>query len=87
MTTRPTILDGEDHATLAATLETRTAEHALAMARVTELEAIIAGRSKPPTDDELVAMETVGLRLARRWHAVDKAGNVRAFPTAEVSRG
>ena len=72
---------------LAAVLETRTAEHALAMARVTELEAIIAGRSKPPTDDELVAMETVGLRLARRWHAVDKAGNVRAFPTAEVSRG
>ena len=72
---------------LAAVLETRTAEHALAMARVRELEAILAGRSKPPTDDELVAMETVGLRLARRWHAVDKAGNVRAFPTAEVSRG
>ena len=72
---------------LAAVLETRTAEHALAMARVTELEAIIAGRTTPPTDDELVAMETVGLRLARRWHAVDKAGNVRAFPTAEVSRG
>ncbi len=119
MTTRPTILDGEEcdtsHAALivsavnalpglldaaeraeraererddlAAVLETRTAEHALAMARVTELEAILAGRSKPPTDDELVAMETVGLRLARRWHAVDKAGNVRAFPTAEVSRG
>ena len=72
---------------LAAVLETRTAEHALAMARVREMEAILAGRSKPPTDDELVAMETVGLRLARRWHAVDKAGNVRAFPTAEVSRG
>ena len=72
---------------LAATLETRTAEHALAMARVRELEAIIAGRTTPPTDAEIVAMETVGLRLARRWHAVDKAGNVRAFPTAEVSRG
>ena len=78
--------EGERDA-LAATLETRTAEHALAMARVRELEAIIAGRTTPPTDDELVAMETVGLRLARRWHAVDKAGNVRAFPTAEVSRG
>lgn len=36
---------------LAAVLETRTAEHALAMARVTELEAIIAGRTTPPTDE------------------------------------
>ena len=36
---------------LAATLETRTAEHALAMARVRELEAIIAGRTTPPTDE------------------------------------
>lgn len=35
---------------LAATLETRTAEHAMAMARVAELEAIIAGRTTPPTD-------------------------------------
>lgn len=36
---------------LAATLETRAAEHALAMERVTELEAIIAGRTTPPTDE------------------------------------
>ena len=36
---------------LAAVLETRTAEHALAMARVRELEAIIAGRTTPPTDE------------------------------------
>lgn len=70
-----------------ATLETRNAKHAAAVARVAELEAIIAGRSKPPTNAELVAMEAAGLRLARRWHAVDKAGTVRPFPTAEVSRG
>jgi len=71
---------------LAATLETRTAEHALAMARVAELEAIIAGRTTPPTDEEAAAMKAAGLRLARRWHAVDKAGTVRPFPTAEVFR-
>lgn len=40
---------------LAATLETRTTEHALAMARVRELEAIIAGRTTPPTDAEIEA--------------------------------
>ena len=40
---------------LAAVLETRTAEHALAMERVRELEAIIAGRTTPPTDAEIYA--------------------------------
>ena len=45
---------------LAATLETRTAEHALAVARVTELEAIIAGRTTPPTDEEIDAHEVAG---------------------------
>ena len=45
---------------LAATLETRTAEHALAMARVRELEAIIAGRTTPPTDEEIAAHEAAG---------------------------
>jgi len=45
---------------LAATLETRTAEHALAMARVAELEAIIAGRTTPPTDAEIEAHLATG---------------------------
>ena len=45
---------------LAATLETRTAEHALAMERVRELEAIIAGRTTPPTDAEMRAHDVAG---------------------------
>lgn len=45
---------------LAAVLETRTAEHALAVARVAELEAILAGRTTPPTDEEIYAHEVAG---------------------------
>lgn len=55
--------------------------------RVAELEAIIAGRTTPPTAEEAAAMMAAGLRLARRWHAVDKTGTVHPFPAAEVSRG
>ena len=45
---------------LAATLETRNAEHALAVERVRELEAIIAGRTTPPTDAEMRAHDVAG---------------------------
>jgi chromosome segregation ATPase len=61
---------------LAATLETRNAEHALAMARVAELEAIIAGRTTPPTDAELEAHSQAhppGL-----WVTRDGGGNIVA---------
>ena len=88
MTTRPTILDGEDHATLAATLETRTAEHALAMARVRELEAIIAGRTTAPTEADKVAAWSAHLMVVCfgvRWHVYDAEGRPCAWP-AEVSR-
>ena len=70
---------------LAATLETRTAEHALAMARVRELEAIIAGRTTPPTDAEIAAHDGAwlvsgrGLALALSGQkAADCAYNARS---------
>ena len=70
---------------LAATIETRTAEHALAMARVRELEAIIAGRTTPPTDAEMRAHDGAwlvsgrGLALALSGQkAADCAYNARS---------
>ena len=74
---------------LAATLETRTAEHALAVERVRELEAIIAGRTTAPTEADKVAAWSAHLMVVRfgvRWHVYDAEGRPCAWPTAEVSR-
>ena len=74
---------------LAATLETRTAEHALAVERVRELEAIIAGRTTAPTEADKVAAWSAHLMVVRfgvRWHVYDAEGRPCAWPTAEVFR-
>ena len=74
---------------LAATLETRTAEHALAVERVRELEAIIAGRTTAPTEADKVAAWSAHLMVVCfgvRWHVYDAEGRPCAWPTAEVSR-
>lgn len=74
-----------------ATLETRNAKHAAAVARVAELEAIIAGRTTPPTDAERAAhrgfFRYEWSEAAERWWACDAEGRPCAWPTAEVSRG
>lgn len=49
-----------EHDDLAAILETRNAEHAMVLERVAELEAIIAGRTTPPTDAEIYAHDARG---------------------------
>jgi len=67
---------------LAATLETRNAEHALAMARVRELEAIIAGRTTPPTDAEIEAHAAAG---GGRWLVLTENDFTYDMPDA-VSR-
>ena len=74
---------------LAATLETRNAEHALAVERVRELEAIIAGRTTAPTEADKVAAWSAHLMVVRfgvRWHVYDAEGRPCAWPTAEVFR-
>jgi len=50
--------------------------------RVAELEKIATGRTMPPTGAGAEAMIAAGLRLARRWHAVDRSERVVAFPEA-----
>jgi len=67
---------------LAAVLETRTAEHALAMARVRELETIIAGRTTPPTDAEIEAHAAAG---GGRWLVLTENDFTYDMPDA-VSR-
>jgi hypothetical protein len=67
---------------LAATLETRNAEHALAMTQVREMEAIIAGRTTPPTDAEIEAHAAAG---GGRWLVLTENDFTYDMPDA-VSR-
>ena len=55
-----------ERADIAATLETRNAEHALAMERVAELEAIIAGRFPHVFTDETAAHPAVSIAEVSR---------------------
>lgn len=86
---------------LAATLETRTAEHALAMARVRELEARTAEHATPPTDEERLRKHAAdALDMAEWeeeqgfWQSAEASRRAAAHytaladgaPTAEVSR-
>lgn len=68
---------------LRAVLETRDAEHAMLRARVAELEAILAGRTTPPTEADEVAAWSARLaviRLGIRWYVSDAEGRIRAWP-------
>ena len=53
--------------------------------RVAELEALCAGRTRPPSAEEAEEMSVAGQRLARRWHAVDRTGAVCPWPVRKVA--
>jgi len=50
-------------------------------AEAAALREIAEGRTRPPGQAMLTAMLNAGLRLARRWHAVDADGRPCAWPT------
>jgi hypothetical protein len=78
----------DDVRRFAALLAAATAERDDARAEVETLRAeaallreIAEGRTRPPGQAMLTAMLNAGLRLARRWHAVDADGRPCAWPT------